>query len=109
MKPTRIYVKVVKPLLKNFEINGMAHITGGGLLENMPRILPPSCQAVLHSGTWKIPPIFSLLQQWGSVPREEMWRVFNNGVGLVLVGFRRSGDGDLENPCRIGGRRVPHR
>jgi phosphoribosylformylglycinamidine cyclo-ligase len=85
LQPTRIYVRTVLALLLKFPLKGLAHITGGGLLENIPRMLPPGCQAVLRLGSWDVPPIFSLLQQRGAVSREEMWRVFNNGVGLVLA------------------------
>jgi phosphoribosylformylglycinamidine cyclo-ligase len=63
----------------------MAHITGGGLLENIPRVLPRGCKAVLDSATWTMPPIFSLLQQEGNIPREELYRTFNCGIGMVLV------------------------
>jgi phosphoribosylformylglycinamidine cyclo-ligase len=85
LTPTRIYVRPVLSLLKKFPLKGLAHITGGGLLENVPRILPENCRAVIRLEAWGVPPIFSLLQQRGAVSREEMWRVFNNGVGLVLV------------------------
>jgi phosphoribosylformylglycinamidine cyclo-ligase len=85
LQPTRIYVRTVLALLLKFPLKGLAHITGGGLLENIPRMLPPGCRAVLRLGSWDVPPIFSLLQQRGAVSREEMWRVFNNGVGLVLA------------------------
>jgi phosphoribosylformylglycinamidine cyclo-ligase len=85
LQPTRIYVRTVLALLLKFPLKGLAHITGGGLLENIPRMLPPGCQAILRLGSWDVPPIFSLLQQRGAVSRGEMWRVFNNGVGLVLA------------------------
>ncbi|MBI5585213.1 MAG: phosphoribosylformylglycinamidine cyclo-ligase [Deltaproteobacteria bacterium] len=85
LRPTRIYVRPVLALLKKFPLQGLAHITGGGLLENIPRTLPGNCQAVIRLGSWTVPPIFPLLQAQGAVSQEEMWRVFNNGVGLVLV------------------------
>jgi phosphoribosylformylglycinamidine cyclo-ligase len=63
----------------------MAHITGGGLSGNLPRILPPGCHAVVRRGSWRVPPIFGLIERLGHVPRAEMDRTFNNGVGFVLV------------------------
>jgi phosphoribosylformylglycinamidine cyclo-ligase len=66
-------------------IKGAAHITGGGLVDNLPRILPADCDAVIDTGTWKIPPIFGILEQGGQVPREEMFQVFNMGIGLAVI------------------------
>lgn len=85
LTPTKIYVNPVLQLIRSFEIRGIAHITGGGLVENIPRILPESCCARLEKQKIKTPPIFSFLQQQGNVPDTEMWRVFNRGIGLVLV------------------------
>jgi len=85
LKPTRIYVDTVLNLLRDFPLSGIAHITGGGLTQNVPRILPRSCQAVIHRQTWDVPPIFKLLQEKGNIPEEEMLRTFNNGIGLVMV------------------------
>ncbi len=85
LKPTRIYVEPVLNLLRDMPIRGIAHITGGGLVGNLPRILPKSCQAVIRRGSWPVPPIFRLLQEQGPIPEEEMLRTFNNGIGLVLV------------------------
>jgi len=85
LKPTRIYVDAVLNLLRDFPIRGMAHITGGGLTQNVPRILPRSCQAVIYPGNWPVPPIFRFLQEQGNIPEEDMWRTFNMGIGLVLV------------------------
>ena len=85
LTPTRIYVKSILNLLKSFEIKGIAHITGGGLLENIPRILPQHCKAVIDPGSWEKPPIFNLLQQGGQISDEEMYRTFNSGIGMVLV------------------------
>jgi phosphoribosylformylglycinamidine cyclo-ligase len=66
-------------------IRGIAHITGGGLTENLPRIFPKGCGAVITRGSWPVPPIFAVLQKLGSIPDDEMFRVFNMGIGLVLV------------------------
>lgn len=85
LTPTRIYVKSILILLKEFRIHGMAHITGGGLTENIPRILPQGCQAEISLGSWDIPLIFSFLERLGSIDVEEMYRVFNMGIGFVLV------------------------
>jgi len=85
LRPTRIYVNTVHVLARDFKIHGIAHITGGGLLENIPRILPHTCQAVLQKGSWQIPPIFDFIQEKGRVAEDEMFRTFNMGVGLVIV------------------------
>jgi phosphoribosylformylglycinamidine cyclo-ligase len=85
LEPTRLYVRQVMELRKTFTIHGVAHITGGGLLENLPRILPHRCRAVLNKKGWKRPPVFDLFQKWGNIAEEEMHRVFNCGIGLMLV------------------------
>ncbi len=85
LTPTRIYVKSVLNLLRDFRINGIAHITGGGLLENVPRILPNGCKAIINRDSWEIPQIFRLLQEGGNVADTEMFRTFNCGIGMVLV------------------------
>lgn len=82
--PTRIYVRSVMNLLRDFKINGIAHITGGGLLENVPRILPRGCQATIQLDTWQRPDLFNVLQEAGNVERNEMYRAFNMGIGMVL-------------------------
>jgi phosphoribosylformylglycinamidine cyclo-ligase len=85
IKPTRIYVKAVLNLLRDFQIKGIAHITGGGLVDNIARILPKGCLAQLRGGSWPVPPVFNFLKDRGNVEEEEMMRTFNNGIGLVLV------------------------
>ncbi len=85
LTPTRIYVRSVLNLLKDFRINGIAHITGGGLLENVPRILPKGCSATFRLGSWNMPAIFPLLQEAGNVEQAEMYRTFNMGIGMVLA------------------------
>ncbi len=85
LKPTCIYAETVLNVQRDFAISGMAHITGGGLTDNVPRILPKSCQAVMHRDSWPMPPIFRLLQDKGNIPEEEMLRTFNCGIGLVLA------------------------
>jgi phosphoribosylformylglycinamidine cyclo-ligase len=87
MAPTHLYVKPVLAVLKDFgkDIKGLAHITGGGLLDNVPRILQPGLQARLHRDAWEMPKLFSWLQQQGGVADHEMYRVFNCGIGMVAV------------------------
>jgi phosphoribosylformylglycinamidine cyclo-ligase len=84
MEPTRIYVKPVLKLLAGFPVKGLAHITGGGLVGNVPRILPKGTKAVIAKKTWPRPQIFTWLQQTGNVAEEEMFRVFNCGIGMVV-------------------------
>jgi phosphoribosylformylglycinamidine cyclo-ligase len=85
MAPTQIYVKPILALLKQVVIKGMAHITGGGLVENIPRVLPENVQAVIHRESWQMPALFEWLASAGKVDAQEMYRVFNCGIGLVLV------------------------
>lgn len=85
LTPTRIYVASVLPLLSKYEIRGMAHITGGGLVENIPRILPAGLTAKIDPTSWPVPPIFRLIQELGQVEGLEMYRTFNMGIGLVLA------------------------
>jgi phosphoribosylformylglycinamidine cyclo-ligase len=85
LTPTRIYVKSVLNLLRDFRIHGIAHITGGGLLENIPRVLPAGCKVALDRGSWPMLPIFSLLKEQGNIVDEEMFRTFNCGIGMVLI------------------------
>jgi phosphoribosylformylglycinamidine cyclo-ligase len=85
LKPTRIYVKSVLNLLRDFTINGIAHITGGGLLENIPRVLPHGCKAVIARNSWPVLPIFDLLKNAGNIEEAEMHRTFNCGIGMVLA------------------------
>lgn len=83
--PTRIYVKPLLALMERFDIKGMAHITGGGLVENVPRVLGDHLTAVLQRDTWEMPPLFAWLQQHGGVADAEMHRVFNCGIGMVVI------------------------
>ena len=85
MEPTRIYVKQVLEVMKSVDIKGMAHITGGGLLENVPRVLPEGVQAKIDGSTWTRPAIFDWLQEKGNIEHHEMFRVFNNGIGLAVI------------------------
>ena len=85
LRPTRIYVPEILPLMRRFRIKGMAHITGGGLPVNVPRILPAGLKAVIDYSSWKMPPIFGLIEKMGPVARQEMYRTFNMGIGYILV------------------------
>ncbi len=85
LKPTRIYVKPVLKIIDKFEINGIAHITGGGLLENVPRILPEGLRAVVDKTSWERPKIFDIIKEAGDIEEKEMFRTFNMGIGMVLI------------------------
>ena len=85
LRPTRIYVKTILNLTRDFNIGGIAHITGGGITGNLPRVIPKSCKAIVHRKTWDIPPIFSFLKEKGKISEEEMLRTFNNGIGMILI------------------------
>ncbi|SFM27832.1 phosphoribosylformylglycinamidine cyclo-ligase [Pelosinus propionicus] len=83
--PTKLYPKACLPLIEKFAIKGMVHITGGGFYENIPRVLPEGCGAMVNIESWPKPPVFALLQQWGNVAWTEMYRTFNMGIGMILV------------------------
>ncbi|MBO6304600.1 MAG: phosphoribosylformylglycinamidine cyclo-ligase [Selenomonadaceae bacterium] len=85
LTPTRLYPKICLPLIEKYYIHGIAHITGGGFYENIPRVLPKGLTAHIDGDAWKVPEIFKLLKKWGNVPPEEMYRTFNMGIGMVLV------------------------
>jgi len=85
LKPTKIYVKSVLAILKNYTLNGLVHNTGGGFIDNIPRILPNGCKAKINCNRWQVPPIFDFLADKGDVPREEMYRTFNMGIGMMVI------------------------
>ncbi|MGB0203411.1 MAG: phosphoribosylformylglycinamidine cyclo-ligase [Neptuniibacter sp.] len=85
MAPTRIYVKSLLRLIKESQVNALSHITGGGLLENIPRVLPNSAKAVIDTQSWKMPAVFNWLQAQGNVKATEMYRTFNCGVGMIIA------------------------
>jgi phosphoribosylformylglycinamidine cyclo-ligase len=85
LTPTRIYSEMLQPLIRDFKISGLAHITGGGLIDNIARVLPGTCKAIIQKSSWEIPPIFSLLKDAGNVSDMEMLRTFNNGIGMVAI------------------------
>ncbi|MBE9567140.1 MAG: phosphoribosylformylglycinamidine cyclo-ligase [Proteobacteria bacterium] len=85
LAPTKIYVDAIHKLLPKFDIHAMAHITGGGLLENIPRVLPEDTVAVIDKNSWQLPAVFQWLQENGNVDLNEMYRTFNCGIGMVLI------------------------
>ena len=85
LKPTRIYTETVLNVIKNFHVHGVVHITGGGFTDNIPRVLPTGCKAVIKDGSWPRQPIFDFLQSKGNVSTDEMFRTFNCGIGMVLI------------------------
>jgi phosphoribosylformylglycinamidine cyclo-ligase len=85
LEPTRIYVRPLLPLVQEGRINGLAHITGGGLIENIPRVLPNGCHAVVDTDSWDLPSIFAELQSGGQIAAAEMARTFNCGIGMVAI------------------------
>ncbi|HEX2605456.1 MAG TPA: phosphoribosylformylglycinamidine cyclo-ligase [Oxalicibacterium sp.] len=92
MEPTRIYVKPLLALMAKMEVKGMVHITGGGLVENIPRVLQDNLTAVLHKDAWTLPPLFQWLQQHGNVADSEMHRVFNCGIGMTVIVSKENAD-----------------
>lgn len=84
LTPTRLYPRVVLPLLEQVAVKGIVHITGGGFYDNIPRVLPNDCAVEIDTTTWTIPPVFNMLQRWGQVAWPEMFRTFNMGVGMLL-------------------------
>ena len=84
MQPTRIYVKNLLQLIKDLPVHALSHITGGGLLENIPRVLPEGTKAAINTSSWELPPVFKWLKESGNVEATEMYRTFNCGVGMVV-------------------------
>ena len=104
LQPTRIYVKSLLPLVRDGLIHGLAHITGGGLLENVPRVLPKGVRARIDTGAWDFPPLFALLQEGGSVAAEEMARTFNCGIGMVGIVTAEAADAVISRLQQAGER-----
>jgi len=96
LEPTRIYVKSLLTLMQSINLHALAHITGGGLLENIPRVMPNNTQAVIDANAWQMPEVFSWLQQNGNVETNEMYRTFNCGIGMVLCVAAEDADQTLE-------------
>ncbi|MCR2307114.1 AIR synthase-related protein, partial [Salmonella enterica] len=85
LAPTRIYVKSVLELIEKVDVHAIAHLTGGGFWENIPRVLPDNTQAVIDESSWQWPEVFNWLQPAGNVERHEMYRTFNCGVGMIIA------------------------
>jgi phosphoribosylformylglycinamidine cyclo-ligase len=96
----RSYHRALQPVLA--DVHAMAHITGGGLPGNLNRALPSTLDAIIHAGTWEIPVVFSVLESAGKVPRDEMFRVFNMGVGMVVMAPRARADAIIGS-ARVAG------
>jgi phosphoribosylformylglycinamidine cyclo-ligase len=97
LKPTKIYVKPILSALKKFQLKGMAHITGGGFIENIPRMLPAGLGAELNEKSWNIPPVFKLLSSHGQIDYQEMYNIFNMGIGMVIAVDRENAADLLEH------------
>jgi len=93
LEPTKIYASLVKKIIAAVNVKGMAHITGGGLTENIPRILPEGRQAIINKDTWPILPVFRLMQELGNIAEEEMYRTFNMGIGMVIIASPQKAQG----------------
>jgi phosphoribosylformylglycinamidine cyclo-ligase len=104
LEPTRIYARTMARLLAASPIKGAAHITGGGITGNLPRVLPEGRRAVIERGSWPVPPIFQLIQKIGAVEQSEMDRTFNNGIGMILVAGARYADRIAQMLKRLGER-----
>jgi phosphoribosylformylglycinamidine cyclo-ligase len=85
LKVHRSYVGPVTELIHRADVKGLAHITGGGVIENLPRVLPRNCDAVINKGSWPVLPVFSYLQEQGSISETEMFTVFNMGLGMIVI------------------------
>jgi phosphoribosylformylglycinamidine cyclo-ligase len=102
LRPTKIYVKSLLNLIKNFKIRGIVHITGGGFIDNIPRILPKACRAVILRGSWDIPPVFTIIKRMGNIDDGEMYRVFNMGIGMMAVATEKEASEVTERLEKLG-------
>ncbi len=110
LAPHRSYLNLIRPVIDRRWAKGLAHITGGGITENLPRILPDGCGAEIDKRSWQVPPIFRVLQQRGSIAVDEMFRAFNMGIGLIVACSPRDADRVINtirtagepNVCRLG-------
>lgn len=100
LKPTRIYVKGVLKAVGRYNVKGIAHITGGGFIENIPRMLPEGLTAEIRMGSWPVLPIFTLLKEWGNIEDREMFNTFNMGIGMVLACSPDHAEGILDLSAR---------
>lgn len=102
LRPTRIYVKPILNLIKNFTVRGLVHITGGGFIDNIPRVVPGPCRAVIRRGSWAVLPIFDLIRNIGNVDEDEMLRVFNMGIGMVIIVAEKEKQEVIERLEKLG-------
>jgi phosphoribosylformylglycinamidine cyclo-ligase len=102
LTPTRIYARTVMTLLREFDIRGMAHITGGGITENTPRMLPKGTNAVIRKGAWDVLPIFKLIQKKAGVDDSEMYRDFNMGLGMILAVPKKQAEAMMKKAAKLG-------
>ncbi len=102
LTPTRIYAKTIMSLLKEFDIRGMAHITGGGITENTPRMLPAGTRALITKGSWDVHPVFKLIQKKAGVNDDEMYRDFNMGIGMILAVPKRQAESLMKKAAKLG-------
>jgi phosphoribosylformylglycinamidine cyclo-ligase len=104
LEPHRSYLSLIRPLLDGGRIKAMAHITGGGITDNLPRVLPHGTAAVVDAAAWEVPPLFRWLRKAGNVPAEDMMRTFNMGIGLVIVAAAERAEQLIEELAARGGR-----
>lgn len=102
LTPTRIYVKPILELLKEYSIKGMVHVTGGGFYDNIPRVLPEHVQAEIECGSWPVLPIFNLIQEKGKISDYDMYRTFNMGIGMILVVPAKDSEAIIEKLSSLG-------
>jgi phosphoribosylformylglycinamidine cyclo-ligase len=104
LEPHRSYLPVIKPILEGGRIKGMAHITGGGITDNLPRVLPHGTAAVVDTSAWEVPPIFTWLERSGNIPHDDMMRTFNMGIGVIIVTGRDHADSFIAELTALGER-----
>ena len=97
LTPTRLYPRPCLPIIRNFDVKGMVHITGGGFYENIPRVLPKGVGVEIDVTSWPQLPIFGLLQKWGNVDKREMYRTFNMGIGMIMIVDAKDADAVMAN------------
>ena len=102
LEPTKIYVKSVLSTIRKFNVTGMVHVTGGGFYDNIPRILPKGLQAEIRDGSWKVPEIFTFIQEKGEISDYDMFRTFNMGIGMILVVDTADSRGVLDHLETLG-------
>ncbi len=102
LRPTKIYVKSILNLLQDFSVSAVAHITGGGIPGNLSRVIPPGLGGIVDKGSWEVPMIFRFLEKRGKIAEEEMWRTFNNGIGMALIVRPADADAIMKRVQELG-------